>query len=391
MSVVEQMSGELHAVALLRMRRVMKWSGILPAGNHLFAKLFCHLALGLVILVATYLRFSFNYDFTYDFMNDRFSRTIDLMDFVALMASHLLIVLELLWWNHGDEIQRDIQAIQLELKAHFGQQIDLQHVRRYCNAIYLSFFVRSVLFSALTFYNNKALTYYALYSELVLLVRFTEFTLYCTVIWALYLELVHVGSNLLEELQRTQYEMWPVRRLALEKLERMQRIHRMLWQTIRRIEQNFHLSLIIVLMKFFVDTSALPYWMYLNFVEHASLSIKFYCGIDEIIKLIEVITCCWVCSRCDLAYRKLRCLFYTVTTDRRNRQLNAALLRLCMQLGQEKFRFSAAGFVDVSNEMLGKFLFGMTSYIVICIQFSINLRTSSAMKRAENVTSIGPP
>jgi len=47
-------------------------------------------------------------------------------------------------------------------------------------------------------------------------------------------------------------------------------------------------------------------------------------------------------------------MFYTITTDRRNGQLNAALRRLNLQLSQEKCQFSAGGLVEITTEMLGK-------------------------------------
>ncbi|KAH8382609.1 hypothetical protein KR009_004372, partial [Drosophila setifemur] len=369
-----QISGTLHAVSLLRMQRVMKSLGMLPLKQVLLPKILCCVWLGFVIGLETFWRFRFDYDFGYDFLNDSFSRTVDLANFVGLMTSHLIVVIELVWLNCSDEIQTHLEGIHRDLDEYLDRQLDLERVRRYCNAVYGSIFIRVLIFSMVTVYGNRALFYYAHYSELVLLVRFSEFSLYCAVVLALYDDLIVAGSSLLEELERTRFEPWPIRQLTLNKLDRIQRIHALLWHTIRCVERNFQFSLIAVLLKYFVDTSALPYWLYLSMVEHTDVKIQYYCGTEEVVKLLEIMVPCWICTRCDGMQRKFRAMFYTVTTDRRNRQLNAALLRLCMQLGQETCQFSAGGLVEISTEMLGKFLFGVASYIVVCIQFSFNFK-----------------
>lgn len=272
---MDQVAGELHAASLSRMRRAMKYFGMLPFSNHLIPKLLCNLWLIVSIVISTQFRFTFDYDFTYDFMNDTFSRTIDLSDFVVLSTAQFIIGMELIWWNHYKEIDSHLEEIRYKLKAHLGQNVNLQRLRGYCKPIYVSLLIRCFLFVSVTVWNSRALTYYALYSELVTLMRFSEFTLYCAVILAMYQELLLAGRNLLEELQQTQYEPWAVRHFTIKKLERMQQIHGLLWQAIRRVEHNFKLSLITILVKFFVDTSALPYWMYLGIVQNSDITIQF--------------------------------------------------------------------------------------------------------------------
>ncbi|KAH8242789.1 hypothetical protein KR032_002159 [Drosophila birchii] len=385
-----QVSGELHAVSLRTMNRVMKCIVILPVGQHLMAKVLCNVVLFITVGLSSYLRFSFDYDFTYDFINDHFSRVIDLTNFVALIISHVVIVNQLIWRNYRTEIDRQLEGIHRVINAQLGRRMNLDRVRSYCNAVYGSLFIRFVMVCLINFYNNRALTYYALYSEIVLHVRFSEFTLYCAVILAFYQELILASLNILAELDRSRFELWSVRRLSLEKLVKLQRIHGLLWQAIRCLERNFQICLIIILMKFFADTSALPYWLFLSRSKHSDVSIQYYCGVDECVKILEVVVPCWICTRCDVMQRRFRSMFYTLTKDRRNGQLNAALNRLCLQLGQERCQFSAGGLVEISTEMLGKFLFGMISYIVICIQFSLNLTASNASKVAGIPTTNAP-
>ncbi|KAI8044325.1 putative gustatory receptor 98a [Drosophila gunungcola] len=389
---MDQMPGELHTASVFRLRRLMKCLGMLPVEERLFGKVFCNVGLVIAVGASSYWRFCFDYDFDYDFLNDHFSSTIDLINFTALAASHLIIVMELLWGYCCKDVDRQLQTIYFEISVHLGtpDKGNMDRVRAYCNTIYGSLIIRWLCFIVMTAVVNRALTCYALYSELVLLARFSEFTLYCAVILFLYQELVLGASNVLEELHRTRFELWSIRRLSLEKLAKLQRIHGLLWQSIRCLERYFRLSLITLLMKFFLDTSALPYWLYLSKVQHTKVSIQYYVAIDECIKILEIVVPCWICARCDAMQRKLSSMFYTITTDRRNGQLNMALRRLCLQLSQERFQFSAGGLVEITTEMLGKFIFGMISYIVICIQFSISLRASNLNKLAQTTLPSAP-
>ncbi|XP_037718250.1 putative gustatory receptor 98a [Drosophila subpulchrella] len=381
-----QKCGELHAASMRRMRRVMKCMGMLPICQNLFAKVFCNVVLVITVGFSSCWRFSFDYDFDYDFLNDHFSSTIDLTNFGALVASHFIIVMELLWGNRSRDVDSQLQEIHFQMIAHLGTPVNTVRIRGYCNAIYGSLIIRWLIFCLMTVHNNRALTYYALYSEIVLMARFSEFTLYCAVILFLYHELVLGASNVVKELEKTRFELWSIRLLSLEKLPKLQRIHCSLWQSIRCLERYFQLSLITLLMKFFIDISALPYWLYLSKIQHTEVSIQHYVALDEVIKILEIVVPCYICTQCEAMQRKLRSMFYTITTDRRNGQLNAALRRLNLQLSQEKCQFSAGGLVDINTEMLGKFIFGTISYIVVCIQFSINLRASNSSKLASSST-----
>ncbi|XP_017034981.2 putative gustatory receptor 98a [Drosophila kikkawai] len=383
-------SGELHAVSLLGMNRVMKCMVMLPVSKHLIAKVFCNAVLFTTVGFSTSWRLSFEYDLAYDFRNDPFSRIIDLMNFIALITSHVIIVMELVWLKSGDDINSQLEEIRREMNVLLGVQVNLQRVRAYCNAVYASLFIRCLAFGLVTIYANRSLTYYAFYSEIVLLVRFSQFTLFSAVIMVLYQELSPAGESVLAELECSLFELSSVRRSSLEKLAKLQRVHGLLWRAIRCLEHNFQICLITMLLKFFVDTSALPYWIYLSKVQHTGVAVQSYCGIDECVKILEVVVPCWICTRCDVMQRRFRSMFYTLTKDRRNSQLNAALNRLCLQLGQERCQFSAGGLVEISTEMLGKFLFGMISYIVICIQFSLNLTASNSSKVASIPTTNAP-
>ncbi|SPP80630.1 putative gustatory receptor 98a [Drosophila guanche] len=373
---MRKMSSELYSCSLRHMHRAMKCLGIVPLGQHFYLKILCNLLMVVVISIAVLWRFSFKYEFGYDFLNDHMSRVIDLSNFVELMCAHFIIVMEILWGNLSADIQRQMEQILHDLRVHLSREVSLKRIRRYSMAIYGSLLCRYLLLFAAAVYNNEGLVYSAQYSELVILLRFSEFSLYSCVVLVLYQELCSSGSSLLLELHLTRFELWPLRRFTLEKLSRLQRIHGRLWQTIRLMERNFQRSLSIMLLKFFVDTACLPYWLYLSKIQHTKVSIQYYCAVEEFCKLMEIIVPCWLCSRCDLMQRKFRSIFYSLATGRRNGQLNAALIRMCIQLGQEKYQFSVGGFAYISTEMLGTFLFGVISYIVIGIQFNQNLNAS---------------
>ncbi|XP_017041593.1 putative gustatory receptor 98a [Drosophila ficusphila] len=381
-----QSSGELHTASVLRMRRIMKFMGMLPMWENIFAKVLCNLGLLIVVGVSAYWRFSFEYEFDYDFLNDHFSSTLDLANFVALVGTHLIIVLELLWSNCSKDVEKQLQDIHIEMHVYLGTPMSTDRVRRYCNGIYGSLVIRWSFFLLVTLLNNRALVKYAFYSELVLLARFSEFSLYCAVILFLYEELIVGAANVLDELQRTRFEIWTIRRLSREKLAKIQRIHGSLWQAIRCVERYFRFSLISLLLKFFIDTSALPYWFYLSKVEKTEGLIQHYVAADELIKILEIVLPCYICTLCVARQKKLRSMFYTITTDRRNGQLNSEIRRLNLQLSQERFYFSAGGMMEITNEMLGKFLFGMVSYILICIQFSINFRARNPSNSTQATT-----
>ncbi|XP_022211977.1 putative gustatory receptor 98a [Drosophila obscura] len=388
---MRQMSGQLYSCSLRHLHWAMKCLGIIPLGQHFYLKIVCNLVMVIVISIAIFWRFSFNYEFSYDFLNDHMSRTIDLSNFVALMSTHFTIGMEILWGNRSAEIEQQMEQILHDLRVHLGREGSLQRIRRYSMAIYGSLLGRFLMLFGAAVYNNEGMVYSAMYSELVLLLRFTEFSLYCGVVLVLHQELCSTGSSLLVELHLTRFELWPQRRFTLEKLSRLQRIHGRLWQTIRLIERNFQRSLSLMLLKFFVDTASLPYWLYLSRIQHTRVSIQYYCAIEEFCKLMEIIVPCWLCSRCDLMQRKFRSIFYSLATGRRNGQLNAALIRICIQLGQEKYQFSAGGFAYISTEMLGTFLFGVISYIVIGIQFNLNLNASSSSKLALKAAAADAP
>lgn len=266
------MSGELHAASLLRMNRVMKCMGIQPVRNHLDAKLLCTLIVMTAVGVSTYLYLSFDYSSMFIFREEPLSIIFDFCDFVFLMAVHTIVVVQRIWLNSRQDVDGQLQRILLKMDEYLGQQVDLQRVRTYCNAVYGSLLIRCLLSSLMTVYINEPIIYYAFFSNLVLLVSFSEFTLYCVVILALYQELILAGSRVLRELDSTGLEPNAVHQLSLEKLEHLQRLHRLLWQAMRSLEGNFHLSLICVLLKLFVDSSSLPYWIYLNQIEHMEVS-----------------------------------------------------------------------------------------------------------------------
>ncbi|XP_020799843.1 putative gustatory receptor 98a [Drosophila serrata] len=260
-------SGELHAVSMLGMDRVMKCMVMLPVSEHLIAKVFCNAILVCTVVFSTRWRLRFDYEINYDVRNDQFSRFIDMTNYVAMIVSHIIIVMELVWLKRNDEVNNQLEGIRREMNVLLGIEVNLQRVRGYCNAVYASLFIRCLVFGLATIIANRPLTYYAIYSEIVLLVRFSQFSLFCAVILALYQELTPAGLSVLAELESSLYELDSVRQSSIENLAKLQRLHGLLWQAIRCLEHNFQICLITMLMKFFVDTSAMPYWLYLSNVQ----------------------------------------------------------------------------------------------------------------------------
>ncbi|EDV95026.1 GH23777 [Drosophila grimshawi] len=297
--------------------------------------------------------------------------------------------MELIWRNRSERIEQHLEKIRYVLRVQFGHKVNLVRIRRYCQSLLLLFEVSCVSLLGMAIYNNLVtdlvvLLLYAVYSEMVLLMRFSEFSLHAVLILVFYMELNEVSFRLIMELDKTQFEVKSVRRLSLERLLVLQQLHGQLWNTVRSIECNFELSLVTVLLKFFVDAHILPYWMYVNMHNNINFIIVFYCITEELCKLLAIIVSCLICTRCGRLQRQLRSIYHGLTTDRSNEQLNFYLYRISSQLGQERCQFSAGGFLVINNEILGKFIFGMISYIVVCIQFRISLIDNSPAEAIEN-------
>lgn len=78
------------------------------------------------------------------------------------------------------------------------------------------------------------------------------------------------------------------------------------------------------------------------------------CLTEELGILLEISIPCWFWTRCEQLQRKFRAVFHVISVDRRNEQLNTALLRISAQLGQESCQFRVGGLVPINNNMLGK-------------------------------------
>ncbi|EDW81743.2 uncharacterized protein Dwil_GK12227 [Drosophila willistoni] len=361
------------------------WIGLEPPKTHFHLKVVYNLLNIVYLGVLFKWRFSFNYDLVYDFQHDHFSRFIDLINFVALDCTHFIVGVELLWRNRSKEIEQELVNICQDLKSKLGWHVNYKRIRRYSIAVQASLLIRITLLMAVTIYcflvtTTSELLVYALYSEIVLMVRFSQFTLYTVMILAIYQELFDVSSSLINELRRPGFEESLESLLIADKLGVLQELHHQTWRNVRNIERNFQLSLTTILLKFSVDITVLPYWVYLNILEPRYLATQRYCVIEEFCKLMEIVVPCLICTRCDLVQRKVRSLFHHhISLECQNEQLKSGILRTNMLLGQERCQFSAGGFLIINNEMLGKFLFGVVSYIVICIQFRINYIANKAL------------
>ncbi|XP_030563945.1 putative gustatory receptor 98a [Drosophila novamexicana] len=266
--------------------------------------------------------------------------------------------------------------MQNVLSETIGRKVNLHRVRFNSNLILSFLFLRVSVIFGMTIYNNLASSTSVLlignfYSEVVLILRCSEFTLHSAFVLAIYQELIDAATSVISELESIHFKIWSQRRVPLKRIATLQQLHLLLWKTQRDIERNFERSLVMVLLKYFIDISVLPYWAYLNRIYVDNFPMQMWCTTEESGKLLEICIPCWICTRCDHLQRKFRSLFHGISVDRRNEQLNTALLRISAQLGQETCQLRVGGLVKINNEMLGKFLFGVVSYIFICVQFRI--------------------
>ncbi|XP_060647184.1 putative gustatory receptor 98a [Drosophila nasuta] len=380
---------ELHNVSLRLMRRLMHLLLLLPPQVWRHVNLFYMVALFAYLAFFFHWRISFNYQVVYDIQVDFFSRFIDVLNFLALITCHIAVAMELLWRNRSEQIEQQLERMRYMLRVQFGHQVNLQRIQSHCRCIYGSLLLRCIILLGMSIYNNlvtdeSLLLYYNFYSEIVLLIRFSEFSLYSVLIMAFYQELIEVSSELVEQLQSSGCELTN----SLERLSTLRQLHSILWNTIRSIERNFERSLIIVMLKLFVDIFVLPYWIFINVQSQRNAAIVQYCAVEELVKFLELSIPFMIWSRCELLQRKFRSILHSLSAHRVDGQLNACLWRLSAQLGQESCQFSAGGFLVINNEMLGKFIFGMASYIVICIQFRMSMldKSPAALNETQTVT-----
>ncbi|KAH8417801.1 hypothetical protein KR222_006034 [Zaprionus bogoriensis] len=342
---------KLHDLSLGFIRRIMRCLLIQPPGRHLHLKLLYNAVLLVYLCLIFRWRYSFNYNVIYDARNDYLSLVLDLISFNFLGLAHLIVVVELTWKNEDERIDQKCLRIQYWVQE-IGQKINMRRMRLYSKIVYSFMFLRIAVLLATTTYcllstNTKLLLFTNFYSEVALLVRCNEFALNSALVLAIYHELHEASSAIISQLE-TQLT------LSIQRLKILQELHHSLWKTHRVIEKNFERSLIVIMLKYFVDATVMPYWAFLDKARMENYSVQTWCVTQELGKLLEISLCCWFCTRCGVLQRQFRAVFHGISAARRSEQLNITILRISQQLGQEASRFCLGGLIPFNNEMLGK-------------------------------------
>lgn len=321
--------GKLHDASLRIMRRLMHCMLLLPPRPQVELKVLYTIVLLIYLIFVLNWRFSFNYHVVYDLKNDHVTRNIDLLNFVGLTLSHAIVAMELLWKNRSEQVELQLQRLRHILRVQFEHNVNLRRIRWYSNTIFASLVVRVLILATVTIYvnfvtDNLVLLFYSHYSEVVLLMRFSEFTMYSSLILCFYRDLCEVSTTLIADLESTSPEMCSVRHILLDRLFALQHLHGLLWNSTRLIEQNFELSLISIMLKLLVNTSMLPYWIFINATTTKSWAIiqcaypedhRFHiakcisladCVADQLCQLVEIIVPCLICTHCELIYRQFK-------------------------------------------------------------------------------------
>ncbi|KAH8388258.1 hypothetical protein KR093_002294, partial [Drosophila rubida] len=346
-----QLPMELQDSSLRLMQRLMCCILVLPPRPQLYLKLLYSLSILAFLFLITFWRFQFKYEVNYDFFNDYFSRGVDLIIFVALVFGHLITSIEMIWRNRSCIIDRKFQELQSTMREKLGHEVHQQRIKFQCNAIFAFLFLRLLVLAIMTLMNlTTTKTYYLyvmnFYSETLEILRCCEFLLHAVLVMSTYQELNSVSCQIILEIESN-------KAMSIHRIFVVQELHELLCRTQREIEKNFEHSLIVIMLKNFVDTSVIPYWMYVsrrfpNFALHA------WCVSEEIAKLLEVILPCWIYTRCDYLQRKLRSQFHGISKGRSDEELNLALLRISSQLAQERCLCRIGGLINLNNEMLGR-------------------------------------
>ncbi|ALC45566.1 maker165 [Drosophila busckii] len=368
-------------------------NGLLLINNEFLGRLRLLYSFALLAYLAyiTHWRFDFKYAVIYDRQYDYLSKLIDMANFVALIVSHVLIGMELLWHNRSEQIASQFNQMFSLLRQRLGRKVNQQRIQLYSNLVGMLLVLRIAVLVAMTIYNITFTTIWNLlfanfYSELVLILRCGEFSLHLVLVLALYQELHAAAGSVLQPLECGKQQLHGELQLAVQRVGDLQQLHMLFWRTQRDIERYFGRSLGIIIWKYFVDTTVMPYWVYLNRARITSFATQLWCATEQLGKLVEIIVPCWCCTRCEYLQRKFRALFHGLTANRRHDDVNAALLQISAQLGQESCQFSVGGLWNINNDMLAKFLFGMVSYIFIFIQFRLTFTDSSTEGAVGNQT-----
>ncbi|XP_060648293.1 putative gustatory receptor 98a [Drosophila nasuta] len=333
----------------------------------------------------------------YDVRHDHLSRFLDFANFVALIAGHILVALDLIWRNCSEHIEQQFQQIRHELRHQFGHKVNLQRLKNYCKLINRLIIIRIVLLLATSIYNcivdkNPSVPLICnFYSEVIFTLRCGEFTLHSTMVLAFYKKLVEAGKELAQKLNIEWKKTSTDHELFIKQLSRLQHMHQSLWKIQRDIECNFERSLTVVMLKYFVDASVMPYWVYLNiFYNRDYIGLQLYGVAEELGKLLEICVPCWIYTRCDQLQLQFRSIFHGIFANRWHEKLNCGLLSISTQLGQERSLFSIGGFFMLNNKMLGKFIFAVVSYFIIFLQFrlAMNKKEEAVMEHTLNSSII---
>lgn len=255
-------SVKVETLSLGFLRRLMRIILLQPPRPHLYLKLMYNAVLLVYLGLISHWRYAFNYNVIYDHRNDNLSRIIDLFNFNLLIMGHLIVIIEVIWMNRSERIDQHFLHIKYILCDRLHRKFNYYRVRVYCSIIYVFLFLRVFVLLAITIYNYLAsntsvLLILNFYSELVLIVRGGDFTLHVALVLAIYQELMEVGSDLILQLE----QQLPI---SIHKIKILQQVHHTLWRVHRDIEKSYEQSLLVVMLKYFVDTSVIPYWLYLS-------------------------------------------------------------------------------------------------------------------------------
>ncbi|XP_017866411.1 PREDICTED: putative gustatory receptor 98a [Drosophila arizonae] len=374
-----------HNSALRFIRLLMCLTLIVPPRPHRQLRLLYTGSMVVYLCLISRWRIAFNYHVDYDRLNDTVSYVLDLLNFVALTVSHFVISFQLIWQSRSSRIEAQFSHIQNVLYEKIGHKVNAARSRLITNRVFRLLLFRILILLGLTVYNNTSsneslLLIANFYSQVVLILRCSEFALHSALVLTIYQEMYEAASAVISRLESSRCHTWSPRRLPLKHIACLQQLHLLLWNLQRDIEKYFERALIVLMLKFFIDTSVHPYWAYVNRIQTNNVPMQIWCATEELLILLEMCVPCWFWTRCDQLQRKFRAVFHGVSVDRRNEQLNTALLRVSAQLGQESCEFTVGGLLTINNNLLGKFLFGVVSYTLICIQFWITYTTKMRLE-----------
>ncbi|XP_053946046.1 putative gustatory receptor 98a [Anastrepha ludens] len=308
--------------------------------------------------------------------DDTFTIALDSLGFSTLVMVQLIVYLESSWKvEMYHKIFNKFEQMRILLLEKFAIQFDYSRLKFYIRLLQIHFTINMILiicFVVVTFPPNVDLLL-SMYAELVLKVKMFEFMFFVVVFMVMIFDVCRAARLQCRFVEMMQFASSAQRQECLMGFVALQDLHALLWENVQVLTNYFEWSSPGIFAKQLIDLTLLAYWAFLNTELGTTARVRYYLIVLWAVQIFTLTIACLLCSVCERWDRKLRSSFRNILKDRRNPLLMRCLNRISMQLWHEPISFEAGHFVTVNIGTLGKYIFTITMYIVILIQFRMSV------------------